>query len=440
MKEKFKSLVKRTKIFQYLRLKIVQRDEKIQESFHCLAREIKSLKTAIKQNKTINVVFVCQSPSSWGSFESVYKEIYVDSAFHVTIIVAPFRHSTFEDNEFHDIGMAKLLDNKNIEFIYGYSQENKEWINLQRLSPDYVFFQTPYNSHIPFIYTAEYVSLFAKVCYIPYYGTLLYKGEVDLGAHPVNFFKYISYYFVTNENEKNGVSAKFVGILPPEQVVISGSPKTDYIFNDLTVQDSEWKRGLKSNFTKILWTTRWVTNDGTCHFFDYKDYFLEFTAMHPDVDFLFRPHPLSFKNFLKTGELSQEEYDKMILQYDQSRNAKIDFCNEYHNTFLTTDILVSDMSSILYEFFLTGKPIIYTHRVNAFNEIGLKLASSFYWARNQNELNETLNMLLRGEDPQKPLRQKLIKELSLNSPGNASSIIKETLKKDFRKSFLANNY
>jgi hypothetical protein len=89
---------------------------------------------------------------------------------------------------------------------------------------------------------------------------------------------------------------------------------------------------------------------------------------------------------------------------------------------------------------LTGKPIIYTHRVNAFNEIGLKLASSFYWARNQNELNETLNMLLRGEDPQKPLRQKLIKELSLNSPGNASSIIKETLKKDFRKSFLANNY
>jgi len=436
MTNKMKSVIKKTRIFQYFNQIKVQREERVQASLHCLASEIQSVKTMINQKETINIIFVCHSPSAWGSMESVYMEISVDPVFHVTVIAVPFRHGTFKDNEFYDAGMAKLLEKKDIEFIYGYNKTNKEWTDLQKLSPDYIFFQTPYDSQFPFTYSAAYTSLFAKICYIPYYGTLLYKGKVDQVTHPINYFKYVSYYFVANEYEQKGMTEKFLGILKPEQIVISGSPKTDYIYNDVLINESEWKQGLKSNSTKILWTTRWVTADGTCHFFDYKDYFLAFAAKHPEVDFLFRPHPLSFQNFLKTGELSQADYDKMILQYDQTENAKIDFSNEYQNTFLTADILVSDMSSILYEFFLTGKPIIYTHRVDEFNDFASKLAVGFYWVRNQNELNETLNMLLRGEDPLKPLREKLIKELIPVTKGGASLLIKEALSKDFMKSLL----
>ena len=327
--------------------------------------------------------------------------------------------------------MAELLLKNGIDFVYGYDKHNKEWIDLQKLFPDYIFFQTPYDSQFPYIYSAAYVSLFAKICYVPYYGTLLYKGVVDKITHPVNYFKYVSFYFVPHEEEQKALVNKFLGILRQDQIVISGMPKIDYIMNDLPNKSSEWKRGLNSNVIRILWNTRWRTNEGNCHFFDYKDYFLNFTKVHPEVDFLFRPHPLSFHNFLKSGELSQAEYDDMILTYNQSPNAKIDFSNDYRNTVLTTDIFVSDMSSILYEFFMTGKPVIYTHRVDGFNDFASKLAVGFYWVRNQNELNEKLLMLLHGDDPLKPIRQKLIKELLLNSRVGASLLIKETLRKDF---------
>ena len=437
MIKKIKSLFRNTRIFQYLRMYNVQHDDHVQESIRCLALEIHALKISIKRNKNINVIFVCQSPSSWGSFDSAYKEMISDPTFNVTIVVAPMKHSVYGDNEYHEIGMAKLLKNKGYKFIYGYNPQSTVWVNLQQLSPDYVFFVTPYNSHVPFIYTSEYVSLFAKVCYIPYYGTLIYRGAVDSGAHPINFFKHVSFYFVTHELEKEGVLERLRGVLRPENVVTSGSPKTDYIFNHDAVQGNNWKLGINPNLTKILWCTRWVTSDGTCHFFDYRDYFLEFAELHPNVDILFRPHPLSFKNFLKTGELSQEEYEKMIMQYDNSQNAKIDNSNEYHNTFMIADFLVSDMSSILFEYFLTGKPIIYTHRKNTFNEFGAKIASGFYWVTNQDELDKTMKMLLKGEDPKKTIRQKLMKDLLLNPLGkSASKIIIETLKQDYDPSFI----
>ena len=182
---------------------------------------------------------------------------------------------------------------------------------------------------------------------------------------------------------------------------------------------------------RILWTPRWRTSEGNCHFFDYKDYFIDFCSKHPDVDFAFRPHPLCFQNFLRTKEMSLDQLRQMEKVYEQSSNMRIDLDGDYQDTFLTADVLVADVSSLMVEFLATGKPIIYTHRVDAFNEVGKKLAGALYWVRNVDELDKTLSSLIKGVDSMKKKRLEVMKSILFLPPEGAGVRIKETLKLDF---------
>jgi len=102
---------------------------------------------------------------------------------------------------------------------------------------------------------------------------------------------------------------------------------------------------------------------------------------------------------LKTGELTEQELARLEMQYSNSLNMTLDRNGEYQDTFLTSDFLISDVSSMLVKYLATGKPVVYTHRVDVFNELGRKLSEGFYWVINSVELKENLEMLISDNDP-----------------------------------------
>jgi CDP-glycerol glycerophosphotransferase (TagB/SpsB family) len=109
----------------------------------------------------------------------------------------------------------------------------------------------------------------------------------------------------------------------------------------------------------------------------------------------------------------------------------VDTRGGYEDTFLSTDILISDISSLLWEFLATGKPIIYTHRMDHFNRLGRKISESFYWVRNESELKERLDGLLEGDDPLQSTRLQIAREIAFKPVGGSGNLIKEHLKRDF---------
>ena len=179
---------------------------------------------------------------------------------------------------------------------------------------------------------------------------------------------------------------------------------------------------------RILWTPRWTTSESACHFFDYKSFFYEFCDAHQEVDFIFRPHPLCLKNFVSSKEITEEEVAQMRGHYMDSPNMVIDEGGDYRDTFLSCDILISDLSSMMLEYLGTGKPIIYTHRVDLFNDLGRELSKGIYWVRDQDELRNTLEMLLSGNDPLYPIRQGLIKSLLCLPEGGAGVLERQYVK------------
>lgn len=395
------------------------------------------LKTRYKraQNIPVKVVFVCHEPAFWSMFRSVYELMKSDPQFETVIIAMPkpYTNPISEKANFRIKNIIDFFNDNSIEFIKGYDVETGNWLDPLELAADYIFFQTPYNIYGP-EWSIDMVSSFSRVCYIPY-GTLMIKGRVAKIVHDEHFFKHVHLFFMQSDFKKKMFLDEFKDRdwCKESRVIVSGHPKLSFLLENKDCSGKVWRRKNDKSVKKVLWTPRWRQVEGTCSFYDYREYFFNFCIEHKEVDFVFRPHPRFFHDSVVTGDMSIKDLNKLKSDYDNSENMRIDLTGSYEDTLMTSDMLVSDITSIMFEYMATGKPIIYTHKKDIFNDFGKRLSEGFYWVRNERELNITVNMLLSGEDPMRDIRNKLRSELVYFPKNGPASIIKQSIIDDWNQ-------
>lgn len=399
-----------------------------------LSQEITDIRI---KNKTItgqkiNVVFVCHRPNVWSSLKSLYETLRTNQFFNVTIVAIPVKKDLPKlglNHEFYTTEGAEEFF-KDYNCINGYDYEKKEWFDLRKLKPDYLFFQQPYNVALNPLYNSALVSKYCKICYVAYASNFIGNGVLE-ETMPKDFMKNVSLFFTQNEIDNrlvNSVLKTYENTFT--RTFITGFPRYDDINKYKNSESSLWKFSREKNKFRIIWTPRWCTNEGNCNFFEYKDALLEYADKNKDIDFIFRPHPQAFVGLNATGELPEKEADKYKAEYEKRENTTIDYQKEYFQTFFSSDCLVTDISSIIADYFLTGNPIIYCHKKDCFNELSRKLSEGFYWVKNKRELFETLDKIKNGYDPLKEKRQELIKTQFQISDKTAGIKIVEIIKKD----------
>lgn len=399
-----------------------------------LSQEITGIRI---KNKTItgqkiNVVFVCHRPNVWSSLKSVYETLKTNQFFNVTIVAIPVKKDLPKlglNHEFYTTEGAEEFF-KDYNCINGYDYEKKEWLDLRKLKPDYLFFQQPYNVALNPLYNSALVSKYCKICYVAYASNFIGNGVLE-ETMPKDFMKNVSLFFTQNEIDNrlvNSVLKTYENTFT--RTFITGFPRYDDINKYKTSESSLWKFSREKNKFRIIWTPRWCTNEGNCNFFEYKDTLLEYADKNKDIDFIFRPHPQAFVGLNATRELPEKEADKYKAEYEKRENTTIDYQKEYFQTFFSSDCLVTDISSIIADYFLTGNPIIYCHKKDCFNELSRKLSEGFYWVKNKRELFETLDKIKNGYDPLKEKRQELITTQFQISDKTAGMKIVEIIKKD----------
>ena len=399
-----------------------------------LAREAVQNRIAIKilQGKKINIVFVCHRPAFWSSLATVYDALKSDNLFDVKIVAIPIKEELPNLGYSHENYLSEGAEDfwKSYSCINGYDYQTREWLDLSTLHPDYLFFQWPYNIVRPKEYKSFVVSKYAKLCYVHYASNFIGSGILEEST-PMDFVQNVSMFFTQNEIDDKlirGVLKKYGNNFT--KTFLTGFPRYDGLEKYKDADSSLWNYPRSDNKFRIIWTPRWCTNEGNCHFFDYKDKLLDYCAGHPEIDFLFRPPPQAFIGLNATGELSEKEAAIYKAEYDKHSNTKIDYSKEYLTTFYSSDCMITDISSIVAEYFLTGKPIIYCHKKDCFNDFSRKLSEGFYWVRNWQELERTLQMLKSGDDPLKAKRQELIKSEFQISTAGAGNTIAALIKKD----------
>lgn len=374
----------------------------------------------------VNVVFVCHRPQIWLALKTVYEALASDILFDVKIVTIPVRKALPDKgfiNDFESEGAELYWNVENC--INGYDVDSGKWLDLRTLNPDYIFFQQPYNIMRPESIKSWYVSKYAKICYVAY-GYEMMRGSVIEGSHPEDFFQNVSFYFAQDEfnqkymldyfERKNNVFSK---------TFLTGYPKFDGI---KTIQEKKNNDNLN-----VLWCPRWAEDEGNCHFYDYGKKLAEYVSNKENLVLSFRPHPQMLVNIKANDSRNEVRLAEIVNSIDSSDHCEIDERENYLESFEESDCLLADMTSLMGDYFLTGKPIIYCHRVDCFSDAGRELSEGFYWVNNWEELEETIDMLAKGEDPLFEKRLEIIKKHYYLPQGGAGKTIADIIRKDATK-------
>lgn len=414
----------------YVKRKINSKFENLENEIVVLSRQAieNRIQLKILRKERINVLFLCHRPAVWGSMKSIYENLCQDERFRVTIVTIPQINA--EGRCEKEVG-NDFFQGEHI--IQGYDYEKKKFLDLKKLEPDYFFYQQPYNTNYIPEYRSNIISKYAKVCYLAYFTYMdnLTKENPYDECYPLDFLRDVSFYFAQYSSEATYLQNRLRDnwVFKP-RIEITGYPKYDNLERYRDQDSTVWKHKEWEGHFRIVWTPRWTTNENCCHFFLYKDRMLELCRKYPEIELVFRPHPQSWIEWEHTGEFSKENAQEYKKQYKILDNASIDETPEYLGTFYHSNCLITDTSSLIPEYLLTGNPVIYCYSEKSTNkfEKGKGFSNAMYWVENWGELVEVLNKLKIGEDPLKKARQEIIKTYYIpeKSAGNKiADLIKE---------------
>lgn len=146
---------------------------------------------------------------------------------------------------------------------------------------------------------------------------------------------------------------------------------------------------------------------------------------YPDVEFIIRPHPLMFDNFIRTGEMTQAEVETYKKHCETTENIQLDQSKDYTEMLWRTDIMISDISGIMIEYAITKKPIVYCtsdidwHMISSTQE----LLAVNYVVNDLKEIEHTTKQLLSGVDEKKNDREAVIDKLYGDVPSHSSKVL-----------------
>jgi len=377
---------------------------------------------AMKRNLNIpiKVVILLEEPSVVKNMLTLLEQLEKDERFELVLI--NLWHKSLGDNKFRRPNVESVIDVSKYNVIESYDAETEQWFPLESLFPDYVFFSRPYDHYRHENYQIKAISKYSKTCHIPY-GIQVIGGEVErLILTPECSDLY--YYFVDNSMRVEYVKEHMARTQLSEEgkIMYLGYPGLDMLR-----EHNEIKEKNTDDFT-LLWLPRWRTSENNCHFFEYKDALIDF-ANSSKSRVLFRPHSLCFENFINTGEMTLESLAELRRKY--SYPHIIDESSNYIEAFAMSSVLVADETSLIAEYFLTGKPIIFCKKEPHYSSIMLKLIEGCYVVESEQELIYTLKQLKNGRDVLEERRNHLLQEVLMDYGASAASNIIEELWKDF---------
>lgn len=361
------------------------------------------------KKERIRIVFICLRPSVWNSVMSIFLAADKNPLIDAYILAIPeklvkenrdLNHEDYGENESYEY-CRTFCENT----IRGYNEEEKEWFDLRKFAPDYVFAPMPYAIHLPSPYTSHVLAGYTKLCYVPY-GYCL-EERFFRSANPLDFIDDVYAYFADNQRYCDELKRVCAGLVYAgwKKINYFGYPRFD-LYKQIKKQECKYKK-------TILWLPRWITEtweDNASTFFIYKDILIDYFKNHPDIRFVCRPHPFMFPNFISTGEMTEKDVNEFKNIFKRTENFYLDESPDYRQTFVDTDVFISDFTSLLVEELIIAKPIIFLADKKQLDDEGWEWTKYLFHIANKKELLKKLEEVLDGEDPLEGERKQYVKE------------------------------
>lgn len=365
-----------------------------------------------QKNEYPKIAFIVSFPEVWNSLRSIY-EAALSMNLDTLVVCVPKKDSKGDYLLKNDA--YEFLSKNNVNNIIDGRLNDKEWFDLKNWNADYVFFSRPYKSEYPECYSPYALSRYTSVCYVPY-GFIMSEGHIFESVYNWPFILGTAFSFVQSDNQLEKCKKKFFKqfISHRNSFVNLGHPRFDLLGKCSTTDTSK--------FT-IAWMPRWefIEKEGqkVSHFLAYFDDWYSYADSNKDVDFILRPHPLMFSTMVKENIIDQSAVDGIIRKIDCAPNVFLDMGGDYLPTLKKANVLIADLTSLIVEFFVTGKPIIYCDKADMFNNDAKMIDEVLYHANTWTDVCDCLEKLKNHIDEKKNDRARVINGLI---PSNAGDI------------------
>lgn len=387
-------------------------------------QRIESIQNKLRQEPVrLEIAFLPYKSSMWDCMDSVWRAAAADRNCDSYVVPIPYydRDPDRSLGTFHYEGRmfppeVPIVDYKSYD--------------LARRKPDVIYIHNPYDEYNlvtsidPNYYSNELKKHTDMLVYLPYYVAGYANGlsSGTLSALPV--YRYADRVVAQSEPMRQGLLD--IG-LPPERVLVLGSPKFDAVINrDRKERFAEWETRLKG---KTVFLVNTSLSDLLSHDESWlvkMERLMQTILAHDDCAVIWRPHPL-MESTLKSmrRELTHrfQEMKRLLLEHD---HFIFDMNNDYLPAFDASDALIGDYSSLNWVYGATGKPVLCMSECKE-NVTAAKYRlldfSEFYFVNDGVSTETFVDMVRNGRDPNRDARISALLASVANLDGTAGQAI-----------------
>ena len=328
--------------------------------YYYYKRHFDRIKSDIYGKDRIRIVFFVLNLGMWKN-DKLFSMLLDNPRFDP--VVVPFfalTDSVLLIKENQDIIRHYFKEEKGFPYYDLYDFSKKEWLDINQLNPDIIFYPQPYGAGIK---RYEVDALYKKKAfyYIPYnfsmenkvsmINTLLFNISVKVFA-PSAYHKLLWKKMLLNK----GIN-----------IFVSGYPSLDYLTKGDNIVCDKWK--LQNHlYKRIIWAPHHsVLDKGVLHYSTFLQYAEEMRKIaiyyQNTVQFVFKPHPRlrsSLERHPDWGVKKTEQY------YDWWRDATNTTFQDgdYYDLFLSSDAMIHDCSTFMAEYLFTLHPVMFLCKKN----------------------------------------------------------------------------
>ena len=384
----------------------------------------------IKSGKPAKVLFLVSSPSMFPA-RPLFEEMRKDNAFDARIAVIP-------DLRWPNRDLIEEMSRCERELGAAYPAallpplrpaENGLWPDVLR-DFDIAVFSSPYDLS-NYRYNPSRLDVAGPL-------GLHVNYSFSTSVYGYKFWKLLNHaFFWKTFFECDSTAAEYT-----EHSVLKGANAevVGYVKMDALATAKPWPRN--GNRKRVLIAPHHSVEGGAndtlafSNFQRYADYFLALPEKHPEIDFVFRPHPFLFTVLSNPSKWGQAKVDDWIARMKAHRNVRWSDEGDYFPAFASCDAIVQDCGSYLAEWFYTGKPCCFMLKKPSdietkFTPLGKECLSHCYIAYGASEIDAFLHDVVEGgADPKAAARDEFRKTIMVNYPHAADAAlrsIKESL-------------
>ena len=395
----------------FLELKILANCKYIKQNRIIVHKYLKN----IYGKRKIRVAFLCDDSSKW-KCQSLYELFLNSDEFHPFVLATKNDAPSYSSKPMtvQDVlNTYKFFKDKGIETYYAFDVEKGKFIPVKKFKPDLIFYQQPW-----YIHTSQgpvVSSKFALTYYVPYFiANVSSPMEYDLRFH-----RYLYRYYVLNEIVRDFYAERMKN--KGENLKVTGHTQLDYFYlhpnkdncaRDFVIYAPHWSINYPpENYATFEWNGKEI---------------LEFAKKHPDIKWVFKPHPILKHRLLTQKIMKEDEIEKYWRAWAEVGIVHED--GDYMDIFEKSRALITDCGSFLTEFFLTKQPVILlvSDKAMPYNPSAQKIVKNYYKANNIKDVYRLFDeIILNKRDVMKQQRLDALDRLGFLSVYVAKNIIND---------------